>query len=118
MLIYKGMNVYPSAIREVVLSRFADAVTPYMRILKQREDQVRFDSPIPFEIEPQILGHEISGYIEETGSEITDRRQQHCVGIAEDLAVECIHRSVLQETEAGVTWPGPVFRIERSRLTV
>ena len=51
MLIYKGMNVYPSAIREVVLSRFSDAVTPYMRILKQRKDQVRFDSPIPFEIE-------------------------------------------------------------------
>ena len=51
MLIYKGMNVYPSAIRDVVLSRFSDAVTPYMRILKQRKDQVRFDSPIPFEIE-------------------------------------------------------------------
>jgi phenylacetate-coenzyme A ligase PaaK-like adenylate-forming protein len=51
MLIYKGMNVYPSAIREVVLNRFSDAVTPYMRILKQRKDQVRFDSPIPFEIE-------------------------------------------------------------------
>jgi phenylacetate-coenzyme A ligase PaaK-like adenylate-forming protein len=45
------MNVYPSAIREVVLSGFSSAVTPYMRILKQRMDQVRFDSPIPFEIE-------------------------------------------------------------------
>jgi phenylacetate-coenzyme A ligase PaaK-like adenylate-forming protein len=51
MLIYKGMNVYPSAIREVVLSRFSGAVTPYMRILKQRKDQVRFDSPSAFEIE-------------------------------------------------------------------
>ena len=45
------MNVYPSAIRDVLLSRFSGAVTPYMRTLKQREDQVRFDSPIPFEIE-------------------------------------------------------------------
>ena len=58
MLIYKGMNVYPSAIREVVLSRFSDAVAPYMRILKQRKDQVRFDLPIPFEIErgPELPG--------------------------------------------------------------
>jgi hypothetical protein len=45
------MNVYPSAIRDVLLSRFSGAVTPYMRTLKQREDQVRFDSPIAFEIE-------------------------------------------------------------------
>src|ERR1700719_906483 len=45
------MNVYPSAIRHVLLSRFSGAVTPYMRILKQREDQVRFDSQITFEIE-------------------------------------------------------------------
>lgn len=51
MLIYKGMNVYPSAIRDVVLSGFSDTVTPYMRIWKERKDQVRFDSPIPLEIE-------------------------------------------------------------------
>jgi phenylacetate-coenzyme A ligase PaaK-like adenylate-forming protein len=51
MLIYKGMNVYPSAIRDVVLSRFSDAVTPNMRIWKQHKDQVRFDTPIPLEIE-------------------------------------------------------------------
>ena len=43
MLIYKGMNVYPSAIRDVVLSRFSDAVAPYMRIWKERKDQVRFE---------------------------------------------------------------------------
>jgi phenylacetate-coenzyme A ligase PaaK-like adenylate-forming protein len=51
MLIYKGMNVYPSAIRDVVLSRFSDAVMPNMRIWKQHKDQVRFDAPIPLEIE-------------------------------------------------------------------
>ena len=34
-----------------MLSTFSDAVTPYMRILKQRKDQVRYNSPIPFEIE-------------------------------------------------------------------
>lgn len=51
MLIYKGMNVYPSAIRDVVLTRFSDAITPNMRIWKERKDQVRFDAPIPLEIE-------------------------------------------------------------------
>ena len=54
MLIYKGMNVYPSAIRDVVLSRFSDAVAPYMRIWKERKDQVRLDSPIPLEIERRL----------------------------------------------------------------
>jgi phenylacetate-coenzyme A ligase PaaK-like adenylate-forming protein len=54
LLIYKGMNVYPSAIRDVVLSRFSDAVAPYMRIWKERKEQVRFDSPIPLEIERRL----------------------------------------------------------------
>ena len=69
MLIYKGMNVYPSAIRDVVLSRFSDAVAPYMRIWKERKEQVRFDLPIPLEIErglelPASRLPSISGAIE------------------------------------------------------
>jgi phenylacetate-coenzyme A ligase PaaK-like adenylate-forming protein len=51
MLIYKAMNVFPSAIRDIVLSKFSDVVEPYMRIWKDRVDQVRFDEPIPLEIE-------------------------------------------------------------------
>jgi phenylacetate-CoA ligase/benzoylacetate-CoA ligase len=51
MLIYKAMNVFPSAIRDIVLSGFSDVVEPYMRIWKDRADQVRFDEPIPLEIE-------------------------------------------------------------------
>ncbi|MGH9040847.1 MAG: phenylacetate--CoA ligase family protein, partial [Acidimicrobiia bacterium] len=51
MLIYKGMNVFPSAIRDVALSCGGDAVEPYMRVWKERVDQVRFDDPIPVEVE-------------------------------------------------------------------
>jgi len=51
MLIYKAMNVFPTAIREVMVDGFADVVEPYMRILKDHPDQVRFDAPIPVEIE-------------------------------------------------------------------
>ncbi|MGH8998308.1 MAG: phenylacetate--CoA ligase family protein [Acidimicrobiia bacterium] len=51
MLIYKAMNVFPSAIRDVALDRCADALAPYLRIWKDTADQVRFDDPIPVEIE-------------------------------------------------------------------
>ncbi|MGH9035767.1 MAG: phenylacetate--CoA ligase family protein, partial [Acidimicrobiia bacterium] len=51
MLIYKGMNVFPAAIREVALAAGGDAVEPYLRVWKERADQVRFDDPIPVELE-------------------------------------------------------------------
>lgn len=51
MLIYKGMNVFPTAIRDFVLRRFAGQVEPLLRIVKDRKDQVRFDHPLPVELE-------------------------------------------------------------------
>ena len=51
MLIYKAMNVFPSAIRDVVMRRFPGAVEPYLRIWKDRADQVRYDTPIPVDVE-------------------------------------------------------------------
>ena len=51
MLIYKAMNVFPSAIRNVVMQCFPGAVEPYLRIWKDRADQVRYDTPIPVEVE-------------------------------------------------------------------
>jgi phenylacetate-CoA ligase/benzoylacetate-CoA ligase len=51
MLIYKGMNVFPTAIRDVALTAAGDAVEPYLRVWKDRADQVRFDDPIPVDVE-------------------------------------------------------------------
>lgn len=51
MLIYKAMNVFPSAIREVVLDEYAAHVAGPMRIRKQTASQVRFDEPLPLEVE-------------------------------------------------------------------
>jgi phenylacetate-coenzyme A ligase PaaK-like adenylate-forming protein len=51
MLIYKAMNVYPSAIRDIALHVGGNAVTGSMRIRKDAATQVRFDDPIPLEIE-------------------------------------------------------------------
>ncbi|MFI8221445.1 phenylacetate--CoA ligase family protein [Streptomyces sp. NPDC085932] len=51
MLIYKAMNVFPSAIRDVVLDVAAGRVSSRMRVLKHHRDQVRFDSPIPLQVE-------------------------------------------------------------------
>ena len=53
MLIYKAMNVFPSAIRDVILNEHSDRLSPHMRIWKERIDQVRFDHPIPIEVEGQ-----------------------------------------------------------------
>ncbi|MBW3656721.1 MAG: phenylacetate--CoA ligase family protein, partial [Gemmatimonadetes bacterium] len=51
MLIYKGMNVFPSAVRDLVGERFAGRATPLLRIWKERADQVQFDDPVPVEVE-------------------------------------------------------------------
>jgi phenylacetate-coenzyme A ligase PaaK-like adenylate-forming protein len=51
MLIYKGMNVFPTAIRDLVTGRFAGRVEPLLRIWKASRDQVRFDEAIPVEVE-------------------------------------------------------------------
>ncbi|MET1043020.1 MAG: hypothetical protein ABWX59_02720 [Microbacteriaceae bacterium] len=51
MLIYKAMNVFPSAIREIALGIGESRLTGAMRIRKDTAAQVRFDDPIPVEIE-------------------------------------------------------------------
>ena len=51
MLIYKGMNVFPAAIRDVVCERFGPRVQPLVRVWKTHQDQVRFDEPIEVDVE-------------------------------------------------------------------
>ena len=51
MLIYKGMNVFPTAIRDLVVERFAGRIEPMLRLWKTRRDQVRFDRPIEVDVE-------------------------------------------------------------------
>jgi phenylacetate-CoA ligase/benzoylacetate-CoA ligase len=51
MLIYKAMNVFPSAIRDVIVRSFPGAIEPYLRIWKDHPDQVRYDTPIPVDVE-------------------------------------------------------------------
>jgi phenylacetate-CoA ligase/benzoylacetate-CoA ligase len=55
MLIYKGMNLFPSALRDLVGTEFAGRATPLLRIWKERADQVSFDDPIPVEIEVEAV---------------------------------------------------------------
>jgi phenylacetate-CoA ligase/benzoylacetate-CoA ligase len=51
MLIYKGMNVFPTAIRDLVAERFAGRVQPLLRVWKTHAGQVRFDAPIEVDVE-------------------------------------------------------------------
>ena len=51
MLIYKGMNVFPTAIRDLVVDRFAGRIEPLLRLWKTSREQVRFDEAIAVEVE-------------------------------------------------------------------
>ena len=51
MLIYKGMNVFPTSIRDLIAAKFAGQVEPMLRIWKERAAQVRFDDPIQVDVE-------------------------------------------------------------------
>ena len=51
MLIYKGMNLFPTAIRDLIAQRCAGQVEPMIRIWKDRADQVRFDDAVGVDIE-------------------------------------------------------------------
>ena len=53
MLIYKAMNVFPSAIRDVILQHFEPVSTGYVQIVKDSARQVKFDNPIPVDVEIQ-----------------------------------------------------------------
>jgi phenylacetate-CoA ligase/benzoylacetate-CoA ligase len=48
MLIYKGMNVFPSAIRDVVAE--VEGALPYARVKVPSTDTVHFESPIPVDV--------------------------------------------------------------------
>ncbi|MFB6353330.1 MAG: phenylacetate--CoA ligase family protein [Halobacteriales archaeon] len=50
MLIYKGMNVFPSAIRDVVSN--IDGMAPRLRVVLPAADKVHFEEPIPVEVAP------------------------------------------------------------------
>ncbi|RQG86790.1 phenylacetate--CoA ligase family protein [Natrarchaeobius halalkaliphilus] len=48
MLIYKAKNVYPEALREVIVE--VEGVTPQMKVVLPHDDKVQFTSPIPMRI--------------------------------------------------------------------
>ncbi|MDJ1434395.1 hypothetical protein [Halostagnicola sp. A-GB9-2] len=48
MLIYKGMNVFPSAVRDVISE--VDGVAPRVRMIVPNESKVHFEDPISIEI--------------------------------------------------------------------
>ncbi|MGZ5894398.1 MAG: phenylacetate--CoA ligase family protein [Caldimonas sp.] len=72
MLIYKGMNVFPTAIRDLVVDRFAGRIEPLLRLWKASREQVRFDAAIAVDVEASAalddaqraaLAHEIEDLV-------------------------------------------------------
>lgn len=92
MLIYKGMNVFPAAIRDVVVRSGVELATPYVRVCKDRADQVRFDDPIPVEVEAS----------EPFGAAVAEP--------AERRLVEAIREQLQVRTEVRLIEPGSMPR--------
>ncbi|MFO7984610.1 MAG: hypothetical protein R6U38_02010 [Desulfatiglandaceae bacterium] len=70
MLTYKAMNVFPTSIRDVIMTHFGSVATGYVQVVKDRPGQVKFENPIPVDIEvtpegqdPQKLKYEIEAKI-------------------------------------------------------
>jgi phenylacetate-CoA ligase/benzoylacetate-CoA ligase len=77
MLIYKGMNVFPSALRDLVGTQFAGRAAPLLRIWKEYADQVRFDDPIPVEVEAESsLGDDAARTLAREIEDLTRNRFQ------------------------------------------
>jgi phenylacetate-CoA ligase/benzoylacetate-CoA ligase len=77
MLIYKGMNVFPTAIRDLVTARFSGDVEPMLRIWKESADQVRFDDPIAIDVEASagISSERYAGLGQAIESEVRNQMQ-------------------------------------------
>src|SRR6266576_2838021 len=56
-----------------------------------------YGQPIPFDVDPQILGHEISGCIEEVGSEVNDLTPGDRVVLDQGLNCVSLKRGTLCE---------------------
>jgi L-iditol 2-dehydrogenase len=56
-----------------------------------------YGQPIPFDIQPQVLGHEISGYVEEAGNEVRDLKSGDRVVVDQGLNCVSMRRTPLCE---------------------
>lgn len=116
MLIYKGMNVFPTAIREVVLGQLGSLASPFLRVLKDEAKQVRFDRPIEVEVEPAVAGAigngGASGNAEATGNfgvTVTTGATAASDAIAADAPLRDAEQAVRQRLQVRVTirWVAP-----------
>jgi phenylacetate-CoA ligase/benzoylacetate-CoA ligase len=72
MLIYKAMNVFPAAIRDVIMTHFGSVTTGYVQVVKDSPGQVRFDDPIPVDIEVKPSGQDPNKLKREIEDKIRD----------------------------------------------
>ncbi|RLM89225.1 phenylacetate--CoA ligase family protein [Halobellus sp. Atlit-38R] len=72
MLIYKGMNVFPSAIRDVVSD--VDGAQPHVRVIVPDADQVHFEKPIPLEV---VVDPDTARSEDEIAGDVVDAVRSH-----------------------------------------
>jgi phenylacetate-CoA ligase/benzoylacetate-CoA ligase len=72
MLIYKGMNVFPSAIRDVVSD--VDGAQQHVRVVVPDADQVHFEKPIPLEV---VVDPDTARDEDEIADDVVDAVRSH-----------------------------------------
>ncbi|WP_339106298.1 hypothetical protein [Haloterrigena salinisoli] len=86
MLIYKGMNVFPSAIRDVISD--VDGALPHVRVVLPETGKVHFEEPIPVNVvidpetdrDPAAVADDAAG---EVRSQLRARIDPNPVSLAE-----------------------------------
>jgi phenylacetate-CoA ligase/benzoylacetate-CoA ligase len=74
MLIYKAMNVFPSSIRDIAVAEGGDLIDDVVRVRKAAANQVRFDDPIPVEL--QTRSHVGADVLADVAARIEERVRQ------------------------------------------
>ena len=72
MLIYKGMNVFPSAVRDIVSD--VDGAQPHVRVVVPDSDKVHFEKPIPLEV---VVDPDTARSEDEIAGDVVDAVRSH-----------------------------------------
>ncbi|MFC6725300.1 phenylacetate--CoA ligase family protein [Halobium palmae] len=101
MLIYKGMNVFPSALRDVISD--VDGVAPRLRVLVPDGDKVHFERPIRIQIAAaRGTDRSESELVDDVVSEVRERlkvRVEPTVVDVDDLPSGEYKTSLIESTE-------------------
>ena len=96
------MNVFPSAICDVLMKAFQDKLTGYIQVVKANAEQVRFDEPISVDVEVVAASPELGT--------LKDRIEEQVRGL---LAVRIDANLVSPGSIERTVYKSPLVRVEK-----